>query len=71
MLAGFIDVDELDRHISRCRRADPRCGSQRSHFIASRRRGQCRCCRYQSSVTAGTVYHGTRVPLRVWFLGSY
>lgn len=49
----------------------PRCGSKGSHFLASRRLEQCRGCRYQSSVTAGTVFHGTRVPLRVWFLGVF
>ena len=49
----------------------PRCGSRGSHFLANRRLEQCRACRYQSSVTAGTVFHGTRVPLRVWFLGVF
>jgi hypothetical protein len=49
----------------------PRCGGKGSHFLASRRLEQCRTCRYQSSVTAGTVFHGTRVPLRVWFLGVF
>ncbi len=49
----------------------PRCGGRGSHFLASRRLEQCRACRYQSSVTAGTVLHGTRVPLRVWFLGVF
>ncbi|TDJ30023.1 MAG: IS1595 family transposase [Gammaproteobacteria bacterium] len=49
----------------------PRCGGKGSHFLASRRLEQCRTCRYQSSVTAGTVFHGTRVPLRVWFLGIF
>jgi transposase-like protein len=49
----------------------PRCGGQGSHFLASRGLEQCRECRYQSSVTAGTVFHGTRVPLRVWFRGVF
>ena len=49
----------------------PRCGSRGSHFIASRRLEQCRVCRYQGSVTAGTVFHGTRVALQVWFLGIF
>ena len=49
----------------------PRCGGRGSHFLASRRLEQCRACRYQSSVTAGTVFHGTRVSLRVWFLGIF
>jgi transposase-like protein len=42
-----------------------------SHFIRSRQLDQCRQCRYQASVTAGTVFHRTRVPLRVWFLGIF
>ena len=28
-------------------------------------------CRHQASLTAGTVFHGTRVPLRVWFLAIF
>jgi transposase-like protein len=28
---------------------------------------ECRKCRKQISVTAGTVFHGTRKPLRLWF----
>ena len=49
----------------------PRCGGRGSHTLAKRRLEQCRGCRYQGSVTAGTVFHGTRVPLRVWFLGVF
>ena len=32
---------------------------------------QCRRCRHQASVTAGTVFHGTRIPLRTWFLAIF
>ena len=49
----------------------PRCGSRGSHFIGTRSLEQCRRCRYQASVTAGTVFHRTRVPLRVWFLAVF
>ena len=49
----------------------PRCGSRGSHFIRTRSLEQCRRCRYQASVTAGTVFHRTRVPLRVWLLGVF
>lgn len=49
----------------------PRCGKRGSHFIQTRQLEQCRRCRYQASVKAGTVFHGTRVPLRVWFLGIF
>jgi len=49
----------------------PRCARRGSHFLATRRLEPCRTCRYQGSVTAGTAFHGTRVPLRIGFLGSF
>ncbi len=32
---------------------------------------QCRSCGQQTSVTAGTVMHATRTPLRTWFWAAY
>ena len=49
----------------------PRCGGRESSFIQTRRLEQCRQCRYQASVTAGTVLHRSRVGLRVWLLGIF
>lgn len=45
----------------------PRCGERRSYALERRGLEQCAGCRYQASVTAGTVFHGARVPLRSWF----
>ncbi len=49
----------------------PRCGHRKSYPIAQRRLEQCQRCRYQASVTAGTIFHKTRVPLRIWFLAIF
>jgi len=32
---------------------------------------ECADCQRQTSVTAATVMHGTRTPLRVWFWAAY
>ena len=32
---------------------------------------ECASCRRQTSVTAGTVMHGSKLPLTVWFWGAY
>jgi hypothetical protein len=32
---------------------------------------QCKGCGQQTSVTAGTVLHATRTPLRTWFWTAY
>ena len=45
----------------------PRCGDCESSWISTRGLEQCRGCRYQCSVTAGTVFHRTRLPLLTWF----
>jgi len=31
----------------------------------------CRACRYQASVTAGTIFAKTRTPLRMWFAAAW
>lgn len=49
----------------------PRCGAAKSYPIQGRRQYECACCRYQVSVTAGTVLHKTRTPLRLWFLAIF
>lgn len=45
----------------------PRCGHDRYCFHSTRRLYQCSKCKYQVSVTAGTVFHKTRTPLAKWF----
>jgi uncharacterized protein YchJ len=32
---------------------------------------QCKDCGQQTSATAGTVMHGTHMPLRTWFWAAY
>jgi hypothetical protein len=36
-----------------------------------RKRFQCNACRHQSSLIAGTVFHGTKLRLTVWFLAIH
>ena len=45
----------------------PCCGHDHGWPIASRGLIQCAKCDRQTSLTAGTVLHGTRKPLTVWF----
>lgn len=44
----------------------PRCAATEL-WKASRGRLVCRSCRYQGSVTAGTIFQDTRKPLALWF----
>src|ERR687886_316072 len=49
----------------------PRCDSKSIARMEDRHQYQCRSCRYQFSVTAGTIFHDTHLPLWKWFLAVY
>ena len=49
----------------------PACGVADQPGRTSRGRLGCRSCRYQCSVTAGTIFDKTRTPLRVWFAAAW
>ncbi|TLM99131.1 IS1595 family transposase, partial [bacterium] len=50
----------------------PKCGSKRH---STYRRGvkifQCSDCRKQTTLTEGTIFHSTKLPLRKWFQAMY
>jgi len=49
----------------------PRCGSDKVSRIKVRDQYDCDQCRYQFSVTAGTIFHDSHLPLWKWFLAVY
>ncbi len=49
----------------------PRCGSADGLELPSRDLWRCGACGLDTSVTAGTVLHGTRTPLTHWFWAAY
>ncbi len=49
----------------------PRCSSDRIARIRSRHKFCCNGCRYQFSVTVGTIFQNSHVPLWKWFVALY
>jgi transposase-like protein len=49
----------------------PRCGHDSACFITTRKLYQCSQCAHQVSVTAGTLFHSTNLPLVKWFWAIY
>lgn len=47
------------------------CGHAGHCRLARRGIYQCNRCKHQASLTSGTLFAGTHVPLRVWFLAIY
>jgi hypothetical protein len=48
-----------------------RCGRTGAPWRGSRRRLVCRSCGQGTTVTAGTLFQGTRTPLPVWFAAAW
>jgi len=48
-----------------------RCGNTSVSKLQKRNQYECNGCRYQFSVTAGTVFHDSHLPLWKWFLATY
>lgn len=49
----------------------PACGCQSYCELKRRPLYQCRACRHQASLTAGTLFEQTKLPLTKWFLAIY
>lgn len=49
----------------------PECSGKQHSYITSRKTFQCCHCHHQTSVTAGTIFHSTNLPLFKWFWAIY
>ena len=47
----------------------PCCGHREHCVLAGRGLYQCNRCKKQTSPTAGTIFHATKLPLTLWFQG--
>lgn len=73
-IAEFATEEACRRYLLKIRWPDgivcPACGSRRG-WITARGRYHCGSCGRQTSPTAGTILHNSRVSLRKWFLAMW
>src|SRR6266480_3569675 len=48
-----------------------RCDSEKISSAHKRNQFECDSCGYHFSVTAGTIFHDSHLPLRKWFIATY
>ncbi len=79
---GFDDIqrrfnteDACREHLIKLRWPDgficPMCGCKEYYEITTRHKFACKSCRYQASVTAGTVMDRSHLSLRIWIWAIY
>ncbi len=75
LIERFGDDDKCREALRKIRWPDgvacPRCGDMSVSELKEYDRWDCNGCRYQFTVTAGTVLHKTKIPLFKWFLAIY
>ncbi len=77
LIEQFRSEDKCREYLEDLRWPDgvrcPRCGNDSVSRIEKRNQWECNeaSCRYQFSVTAGTVFHDSHLPLWKWFLAIY
>lgn len=49
----------------------PHCGHDRCCQLSNRKLQQCNRCHRQTSITAGTIFDSSKLPLTTWFLAIY
>jgi len=49
----------------------PNCGATGHCIISNRKVYQCNSCHSQTSLTSGTIFADTKLPITTWFLGIY
>jgi transposase-like protein len=67
----FSDDEACEQHLIKQRWESgficPQCGHDQAWYLKNRKLFDCKKCRFQTSLTAGTIFHGTRVPLVKWY----
>ena len=68
---AFRDEEACAKHIVEQRWPDgfvcPSCKYSDAWYLSKRKLFDCKYCRVQTSVTAGTIFQGTRTPLVKWY----
>lgn len=75
LVERFADEDKARKYLEAIRWPHgvrcPRCSSEKISRVLKRDQFDCDSCRYQFSVTSGTVFHDSHLPLWKWLLAIY
>ena len=75
LIERFQDEETCREYIEKLRWSEevacPRCGDTSVSEISTRDQFDCNSCRYRFSVTSGTIFDNTNLPLWKWFVTVY
>jgi transposase-like protein len=75
LVEQFANEDKAREHLTELRWPEgvrcPRCESEKVSAIKDRKQYSCNACEYQFSVTSGTIFNDSHLPIWKWFLAVY
>lgn len=75
LVEQFANEDKAREHLTELRWPEgvrcPRCNAEKVSPIKDRKQYSCNACEYQFSVTSGTIFNDSHLPLWKWFLAVY
>ena len=75
LIERFSNEDACRDYLERLRWPDgvrcPRCDHNATSRLRQQDKFECASCEYQFSVTSGTIFHDTHLPLWKWFIATY
>ncbi len=75
MTTAIPDEDAAIAHFTKVRWADgafcPHCGSTKVYHFSDNRTHKCGECRQRFSIKVGTIFEGSKVPLRKWLMAIW
>lgn len=67
----FQDEEACERHLREVREREGvvccKCGCKEHEWDSHHKRWRCKHCRHETTLTANTVMHGSKLPLMYWF----
>jgi transposase-like protein len=74
LMKDFADGDKCRAYLEKLRWPNgvtcPHCEAEKVYRLVKRDQFLCASCEYQFSVTVGTIFHDTHLPLVTWFLAT-
>ena len=67
----FDSEEACEQHLRAVREKEgitcPKCGCKRQYWFKGKKHWACANCHHETSLTSGTVMHGSKLPLMYWF----
>lgn len=71
----FDSEESCEKYLQEVREGEgivcSKCGSKKHYWDKATKSWRCAKCKHETTLTAGTIMHGSKLPLMYWFLAMH